>query len=184
MRRVERVAGRFDCVAERLEQRAEEGLAAAAGNSRETRLERQVGRRQLRFPLASTGQRRVEPAREHDREQRRRDVRPVVDVLILGPPLPPRPRTMPTGSTSSSTAAVQARRWPPGRRPWRCRRKLPACARARGACAAGIRDRWPADGSFGSSGACRRSVRAVSVQYLAKTSAPVPRCVPNVFAGG
>ena len=81
---VELVARRVDRVAERLEQRAEECLAAAAGNSRETCFERQLDRRQVGFPLASTAQGRVEPARKDNREQRRRDVRSVVDVLILG----------------------------------------------------------------------------------------------------
>ena len=80
---VEFVTGRFDRIAERLEQRAEERLAAAAGHSRETCFERQLGRRELGFLLASAAQGGVEPARKHDREQRRGDVRPVVDVLVL-----------------------------------------------------------------------------------------------------
>ena len=55
---VEFVARRFDRIAERLEQPAEERLAATAGNSRETCFERQCGRRELGFPLASTAQAR------------------------------------------------------------------------------------------------------------------------------
>ena len=152
---VEFVAGRFDRVAERLEQRAEERFAAAAGNSRESCFERQLGRREVGFPLASTAQRGVEPARKHDREQRRGDVRPVVDVLVLGAALAA------AAADHSDRVDVEqdGRRArllasPPGRRPWRCRTGTPACARAPGACAAGIRGRWPAGGSFGWSGAC------------------------------
>ena len=44
--------------------------------------------------------------------------------------------------------------WPPGRRPSRCRTGTPACARAPGACGAGIRDRWRVGGSFEWLGAC------------------------------
>ena len=80
---VEFVACRFDRVAERLEQRSEESFAAAAGDSRETGLERQLGRHEVGLPLTSTAQGGVEPARKHNREQRRGDVRPVVDVLVL-----------------------------------------------------------------------------------------------------
>src|SRR3954447_3261747 len=50
---VEFVTGRFDRVAERLEQRSEELFPAAAGNRRESRLERQLGNREFGFPLAS-----------------------------------------------------------------------------------------------------------------------------------
>ena len=80
---VEFVTRRFDRVAERLEQRAEKRLAAAAGNSRKTCFERQLSRHEVGLPLTSTTQGGIEPAREHHREQRRRDVRPVVDVLVL-----------------------------------------------------------------------------------------------------
>jgi hypothetical protein len=52
---VEFVACRIDRIAERLEQRAEECLATAAGNSRESCFERQLGRHEVGFPLASTG---------------------------------------------------------------------------------------------------------------------------------
>src|SRR5690349_16050268 len=77
------MSSRFDRIAERLEQRAEELFAAAARNRRESRLERQLGGREVRLPLASAGKCGVEPTRQHDREQRRCDVRPVVDVLVL-----------------------------------------------------------------------------------------------------
>ena len=120
---VELVARRLDRVAERLEQRAEECLAAAAGNSREPRFERQLDRRKVGLPLASTAQRGVEPARKHDREQRRRDVRPVVDVLILGTAL--------------------ARRGHGPSRPDRRRAARPPCRRS--SVASGIEDRGAAE---------------------------------------
>ena len=81
---VEFVARRFDRVAERLEQRAEERFAAAAGNRCEPCLERQLCGREVGRPLASAAKCGVEPTRKDDREQRRGDVRPIVDVLILG----------------------------------------------------------------------------------------------------
>jgi len=80
---VEFVTDCFDRVAERLEQRSEERFAASAGHSRESCFQRQLRRREFGFPLAPTAQRGVEPTRKHDREQRRCDVRPVVDVLAL-----------------------------------------------------------------------------------------------------
>ena len=80
---VEFMTSRLDCIPERLEQRAEERFASAAGNGRESRLERQFRGSEIGFPLASTTQSRVEPTRKDDREQRRCDVRPVVDVLVL-----------------------------------------------------------------------------------------------------
>jgi hypothetical protein len=58
-------------------------LRTAAGNSCKTCFQGQLGRREVGFPLASTGQGGVEPARKYNREQRRRDVRSIVDVLIL-----------------------------------------------------------------------------------------------------
>ena len=68
---------------ERFEQCAKKRFAATAGNRGESRLERQLGRGEFWLPLTSTPERRVEPARKHNGEQRRCDVRPVVDVLVL-----------------------------------------------------------------------------------------------------
>ena len=76
------MTGRFDRVAERLELR-EERFAASAGHSRESCFQRQLRRSEFGFLLASTAQSGVEPTREDNREQRRCDVRPVVDVLVL-----------------------------------------------------------------------------------------------------
>ena len=66
---VEFMPGRFDRVAERLEQRAEERFAAAAGNRCEPCLERQLCGREVGRPLASAAKCGVEPTRENDREQ-------------------------------------------------------------------------------------------------------------------
>src|SRR5262245_19997604 len=80
---VEFVAGRFDLVAERLEQPPEESLAATAGDRCEPRFEWQCRLNQFGLELASSTQGGVEPTGEHDREQRRSDVRAIVDVLVL-----------------------------------------------------------------------------------------------------
>ena len=55
---VELMAGRFDLIAERFEQPAQECLAAAAGNGSETGFERQVSRGEIGFAFASTAQAR------------------------------------------------------------------------------------------------------------------------------
>ena len=81
---VEFVSGRFDRVAERFEQRTQEPFAATAGDGCKTCLQGQLGRRKLGFALASPGKGGIEPAGKHNREQRRGDVRAVVDVLVLG----------------------------------------------------------------------------------------------------
>ena len=75
---------RFDRIAERLEQRAEKRLSAAARDRRKTGFERQLSRHEVGLPLTSTTQGGIEPTREHHREQRRCNVRPVIDVLVLG----------------------------------------------------------------------------------------------------
>src|SRR5512138_545828 len=74
----------LDLVAERLEERAEESLAAAAGNRCDASFQRQRRCSELRLALTPSAEGRVEPAGEDDREQRRGDVRPIVHVLVLG----------------------------------------------------------------------------------------------------
>ena len=128
---VECVTRRFDLVAERLEQRAEERLAAAAGDGREPSFERHriaasSGFRSHRPASAELNQRESTTERSDDATYGRS-----LTYWSSAPPLPPRPRTMPTGSTSSSTAAVQPRRWLRDRRPSRGRTGTRACGRAR-----------------------------------------------------
>ena len=104
---VELVPRRLDLVAERLEQAAKKRLAAAAGHRRESRLERQLGRassgfRSHRPPSAELNHRASTTESSEDATYGRS-----LTYWSSAPPLPPRPRTIPTGSTSSRTAAVQ-----------------------------------------------------------------------------
>ena len=85
---VELVAGRFDrhsrearTMPRRNVSPPRQGTAARRASSGS------VSRHEVGLPLASTPERGIEPARKHDREQRRRDVRSVVDVLIFERPL-------------------------------------------------------------------------------------------------
>lgn len=68
---VEFMTDRFDRIAERLEQRAEKRLSAAARDRGKTGFERQLNRHEVGLPLTSTTQGGIEPTREHHREQRR-----------------------------------------------------------------------------------------------------------------
>ena len=78
--RVQRDGDGADLVAKRLEQLPQQGLAAAAGQHRQLRgqLEKLAG--QLRAGLAGPAQRGAEHPAQRHRQERRRRVRPVVDV--------------------------------------------------------------------------------------------------------
>ena len=106
---VERVAVGLDRVAQRLEHRPQERLAAPHRQHVEPGLERDRRRRQLGPVLAAALEGRAEDLGDRHAQERRGDVGPVVDVLREQEPWPaPLPRTMPTGSTSSSRQARAA----------------------------------------------------------------------------
>ena len=161
---------RFHLIAERLEQSAKKCFAAAARNRRETRLEWQLGRRQLRLPFAPTAERGVEPPCENHPQERRRYVRTIVDVLVLGAALPPAP--------AHHCDRIHIEQY--GRRAGIFRglrvedRGVAEWEFARvdgpGACAGGNRGRLPVDGSFEWLGAlsCRN-------RYLDRTCSVSPK---------
>src|SRR5205823_5674627 len=79
---VERVGLRGDRVAERLEELAEEAFAAAAGEDRELRLERERSFSQLGAVAAAAGEGAAVELGDGDAQERGSDVGPVVDVLL------------------------------------------------------------------------------------------------------
>ncbi len=85
---VERIAGRLDRVAERLEELADQDVAAPRGQDRDADLERQRLVGELLALLAPAVHRRAELVRDGHRQERRRDVRPVVDVRLERRPGP------------------------------------------------------------------------------------------------
>src|SRR5262245_15642754 len=81
-RLVERVVDSVDVVAEWLEEPPQHTFAAGAGKRREMGAQRDRRLRELRPRLRPPGQRGREDAGDRDAEERRRDVRPVVHVLV------------------------------------------------------------------------------------------------------
>ncbi len=82
---VERMGLGRDRVAERLEEAAQDPLAAAAGEGRQADVEGERLPHQLRPRLAAPGAGGVEDPRDRHRQERRGDVRAIVDVLIERP---------------------------------------------------------------------------------------------------
>src|SRR3954453_3769973 len=78
---IERDRGGRDLVPERLEQAPDERLAPARRNYWQVGLERDRRGRQLLVALARPGHGALEDVDQPDREERRGDVRPVVDVF-------------------------------------------------------------------------------------------------------
>src|SRR5687768_6601400 len=74
---VELMAGRLDLIAERLEQSADQRLAAAARHSRERRLQRKGSLHRLRSIVAPAGHRRAIDLRNGDAEKGGGDVWPI-----------------------------------------------------------------------------------------------------------
>ena len=72
-----------------VEEAAEHGLAASARHHGQTRLQRNRRLDQLRTVVAAPGQRRAVDPRQGHTQQRRRHVRPVVDVLCHRRPAAP-----------------------------------------------------------------------------------------------
>lgn len=77
----------IDFIAERLEETPQKQIAAATRKGSNPRFERERCTREIKLALAPVRGRRIEPARQYDREKRRCDVWTIVDVLVLRAPL-------------------------------------------------------------------------------------------------
>jgi len=87
-KRVERMGRDVDGVAQGLEQPAQQPRAIATGHGRQRGLERDRRLGQLRAVFAAAAQGRAEHVGDGDAEERRGDVRAVVDVLLQREPAP------------------------------------------------------------------------------------------------
>lgn len=81
VRRIERDRRHLDLVAQGLEQPPHERFPTARRHDGQPGLERNRGRCQLLVPLARARHRALEDVDQRDRQERRRDVRPIVHVL-------------------------------------------------------------------------------------------------------
>ena len=84
---IQRMPRGIDRVAQRLEQTAEQDFAAATRHDAEPRGQRNGALGQLGALIAPARQSRSEYARDGDAHERRRDVGPIVDILLQKKPL-------------------------------------------------------------------------------------------------